>query len=106
MVQVTFVQADGEEQILDCAIGESLMESAVAANVDGILAECGGACSCATCHVILDEDWFEKAPQKSDLEEGMLEGALNVTAYSRLACQIPVSEELNGLRVTVPPSQF
>ena len=105
MPQVTFIQSDGSEQIVDGKNGQSLMELARDNDVDGILAECGGACACATCHVII-ETGNDKLPSAEELELAMLAGALNVTDTSRLACQIQVDDTLDGLRVRVPDSQF
>ena len=81
--------------------GLSLMEAALEAGVEGILAECGGACSCATCHVILDDDWHQRLGSPSELEEGMLEFSENVCERSRLSCQIDVTEEMDGMVVRV-----
>lgn len=81
--------------------GLSLMEAARDAGVEGILAECGGACSCATCHVILDDDWHQRLGSPSELEEGMLEFSENVCERSRLSCQIDVTEEMDGMVVRV-----
>lgn len=68
-----------------------------------IKAECGGACSCATCHVYVDENWFDKLPEKRDEEEDMLDGAIDVQDNSRLSCQIIMNPDLNGLKVTMAP---
>lgn len=81
--------------------GLSLMEAALEAGVEGILAECGGACSCATCHVILDDDWHQRLGSASELEEGMLEFSENACERSRLSCQIDVTEEMDGMVVRV-----
>jgi len=74
--------------------------------VPGIEAECGGACSCATCHVYVDEAWRDKVGPPSQMEEDMLDFAFDVRASSRLSCQIKVGEELDGLVVSVPEKQF
>ena len=106
MAKITFIEPDNTERIIDCATGQSVMEGAVAANVEGILAECGGACACATCHIVIEADPNSVLPEKSFQEAAMLEGALNVTEHSRLACQIEVVDALEGVRVRVPESQF
>jgi len=77
------------------------MEVAVAANVDGIDADCSGACSCATCHVKIRSDWFEIVGEAGELEASMIEFADDADEFSRLSCQIQVSEELDGLVVDV-----
>jgi len=82
------------------------MEAARKELVPGIEAECGGACSCATCHVYVEETWREKVGPPSQMEEDMLDFAFDVRESSRLSCQIKVSEELDGLVVSVPEKQF
>ena len=84
----------------------TVMEAARKELVPGIEAECGGACSCATCHVYVDEAWREKVGPPSQMEEDMLDFAFDVRASSRLSCQIKVNEELDGLVVNVPEKQF
>jgi ferredoxin, 2Fe-2S len=74
-------------------------------NVPGIDADCGGACACATCHVYVDEAWIGKTGTRSAMEESMLDFAEGVTENSRLSCQIKVTDELDGLKVTMPESQ-
>ena len=106
MVKITFAQLDGVEQIIEGTIGLSVMQAAVAEDVQGILAECGGACACATCHVVVDPVWAGSLSAMEDSEKMMLDGAKHVTEYSRLSCQIIISEELDGLKLTVPESQI
>ncbi len=84
----------------------TVMEAAVKNSVPGIEAECGGACSCATCHVYVDDEWREKTGQPDEMEEDMLDFAFDVRDSSRLSCQIKVSDELDGLVVHVPEKQF
>ena len=105
-VLVQFIQADGSTQLVEGDAGETLMKAAINAMVPGVLAECGGACICATCHVIVDPVWADKLPPKADDEEDMLEGVIDVTEYSRLACQIKLAPELDGLKVNVPEDQI
>jgi 2Fe-2S ferredoxin len=81
------------------------METAIRNSVPGIVAECGGACSCATCHVHVDEAWTEKVGPPSPMEEDMLDFAFDVRPTSRLSCQIKVSEGLDGLVVHTPQQQ-
>lgn len=106
MAKITFTQADGSQQIVEGNVGMTVMEVAKAENVPGIEAECGGACACATCHVYVDKDWVEKTGSLEEMEEDMLDFAFDVKDESRLACQIKVTDELDGLVVTVPAKQF
>ena len=103
MPKVTYIAFDGEETIVDAKEGMSVMQSAVNNGVDGIVAECGGACSCATCHVYVDEAWFEKLPA---MEKEMLDFVMSPQPTSRLSCQIKVTAELDGLVVNTPESQY
>jgi 2Fe-2S ferredoxin len=77
------------------------MEAAVDNGIDGILAECGGACACATCHAYIDEAWLARLPEMDDMEDAMLDSALERRKNSRLSCQIEITDELDGLVVTV-----
>ena len=106
MPQITFIEHNGSEHAVDANIGESLMEAAINNNVPGILAECGGACACATCHVIPDAEWVDMLPVRDEMEAGMLEGAIDPTPSSRLACQIEICEAYDGLRVCLPEYQI
>jgi 2Fe-2S ferredoxin len=105
MVQITFVEHDGTEHPIEAEAGLTLMEAAVSNAVPGIDAECGGACMCATCHVYVDELWRERLPAKTEDEESMLEFATAATESSRLGCQVPLTEEHDGLVVRIPDSQ-
>lgn len=106
MTQITFIDFEGTERQVDATNGDSLMEAATSNNVPGIDADCGGACACATCHVYIDENWVSVVGQPLELEAEMLEVAEDVRPNSRLACQVKVSDEMEGLRVTTPESQF
>ena len=106
MPKITFIQHDGKETVVDASVGVTVMEAAKLNLVDGIEAECGGACACATCHVYVAEDWVSKTGSASEMEEDMLDFAFDVKESSRLSCQIKVTEELDGLVVTVPEKQF
>jgi len=105
MTKITFVEADGTRHQVEAENGSTVMEAAIGAGVPGIVAECGGACTCATCHVYVDEDWSEKAGAPSDMEEDMLDFAFEVSPNSRLSCQITVKDELDGMVVLVPRQQ-
>jgi ferredoxin, 2Fe-2S len=106
MPKITFIQPDGTEQAVEGQLGMTVMETAKKNLVDGIEAECGGACACATCHVYVDEAWREKVGGPSEMEEDMLDFAFDVRPTSRLSCQIKVTDALDGLVVHVPEKQF
>lgn len=105
-MKVAFVQADGTRHEVEAEAGFSLMQAAVNNLVPGIDATCGGDCSCGTCHCYVDEKWLDRVNQKTDAESSMLEYALNVLPNSRLACQIILDEENDGLEVSLPASQL
>lgn len=104
-VKVTFVQDDGVEKVLETAdLDQSLMELGKSNGVDGILADCGGACACATCHVYVDDDWMDEVGPPDDIEAEMLDMVSDTAKpTSRLSCQIKLREALDGLKVTVAP---
>jgi 2Fe-2S ferredoxin len=106
MAKITFIQPDGTEQVVEAENGNTVMEVAKKNLVEGIEAECGGACACATCHVFVDEAWREKTGGPSEMEEDMLDFAFDVRPSSRLSCQIKVTDTLDGLIVRVPEKQF
>ena len=103
MPTVTFVQPDGTRQDVEAEIGYSVMEAAILNGIRGIEAECGGACSCATCHVHVDPDWLAKLPEMEPMEDAMLDAANDRQPNSRLSCQLEVTEDYDGLVVTVVP---
>lgn len=106
MPKVTYVSPDGTETTLDAREGDSVMETAVKNGVKGIVAECGGSCSCATCHVYVDEAYMDAVGEVNDLEDDMLDGALaERLPNSHLSCQIKMSNELDGLTVRIAPKQ-
>jgi len=100
-----FRDADGQVREVAAEIGASVMETAIANGVPGIDANCGGACSCATCHVFVAEDWLDKVGEPGPMEQGMLEFVDAAKPNSRLTCQIRVAEDLDGLVVTTPKEQ-
>jgi 2Fe-2S ferredoxin len=103
MPTVVYVQPDGSREKIEVPIGYSVMEGATINSVAGIEAECGGVCSCATCHVYIDPAWTDRLPAMEDLEDAMLDSANERRETSRLTCQISITEELDGLTVTVVP---
>ena len=105
MTSVTFIDAQGAARIVAADDGATLMETAVRNAIPGIEAECGGACACATCHVYVDEGWQDRLPPPQSMEEDMLDFAYDVRPNSRLACQIRIRPELDGLVVTTPERQ-
>lgn len=106
MPKITYIAFDGNETTVDAKEGMSVMQTAVNNGVDGIVAECGGACSCATCHVYVDEGWFDKLPEAQAMEKEMLDFVMSPEPTSRLSCQIKVTPELDGLVVRTPESQY
>ena len=106
MPKVTFVEHDETEHTVEVDSGKSLMAGAVEDGVPGILAECGGSCACATCHVYLDSEWEAKFPGPSELETGMLEGAIDPDDRSRLACQLILEDAHDGMQVQLPADQI
>lgn len=105
MPNVIFIEFNGSKHSVDAAVGQSLMKAAVSNSVPGIDAECGGACACATCHVYIAEDWISHVGNPVGNEKEMLDFANEVQSNSRLACQITVRADMDGLVVRMPESQ-
>ena len=105
MAKIIYVDHEGTERVVEATNGESVMEAAIKNSIPGIDADCGGACACATCHVYVEDGFMDKVGTPEDMEQSMLDFAENVQANSRLSCQISVSDELDGLKVTTPESQ-
>ena len=105
MAKITYIEYDGKTHTIEVANGLSVMEGAVQNNIPGIDADCGGSMACATCHVYVKEEWFNKLPKKEDGEEDMLDMAFEPKTSSRLSCQIMVSDQLDGLVVNLPEKQ-
>jgi len=105
MTKITYIEPGGSRIEVDAENGSTVMENAIMNGVTGIVAECGGACTCATCHVYVDPAWTEKVGGPSVMEEDMLDFAFDVRENSRLSCQIKVRDELDGLVVQVPTRQ-
>jgi 2Fe-2S ferredoxin len=106
MPKVTYVQPDGTPKTVAAPAGTTLMEAAIDNDVEGIVAECGGACSCATCHVYVDPEWLGKIPRPEAQEDGMLDCVLDRRDNSRLSCQIVLTDELDGIVVRVADEQI
>jgi 2Fe-2S ferredoxin len=105
MPQITFIDHTGEKRTVASDTGATVMEAAIKNGVPGVVAECGGACACATCHVYVDEAWTAIVGEPSHMEEDMLDFAFDVRPNSRLSCQIKVTDAMDGLTVTTPERQ-
>ena len=105
MAKITYIEYSGKRHTIEVQNGLTVMEGAVQNNIPGIDADCGGSMACATCHVYVKEEWFNKLPKKEDGEEDMLDMAYEPQKFSRLSCQLIVSDELEGLVVNLPAKQ-
>jgi 2Fe-2S ferredoxin len=105
MSKITYIENNGKEHKIEVSNGLTVMEGAVQNNISGIDADCGGSMACATCHVYVKEEWFNKLPKKEDGEEDMLDMAYEPNKFSRLSCQITVTDDLDGLIVELPTKQ-
>src|SRR5690554_549490 len=106
MGQITFIEHNGTTHVVEIAEGQTLMQTAVDNSIPGIDADCGGACACGTCHVIVDQDWIQSTGNINADEQGMLGLTPEKTDTSRLSCQVTVSEALDGLIVRLPEFQM
>ena len=106
MPTIIFIEHNGEKREVQAETGRSVMQAAVENAVPGIVADCGGSCSCGTCHGFIDERWLAKVPAVKSDEGSMLEGLIETQANSRLTCQIDVTPDLDGMIVRLPKSQF
>ena len=105
MPKITYIEHIGKSHTIDIPKGLSVMEGAIQNNIPCIDADCGGSMACATCHVYVKEEWFDKLPKKEDGEEDMIDMAYEPNKFSRLSCQLIVSDELEGLVVNLPEKQ-
>lgn len=105
MVNLIFRRSDGSEQKVEAQPGESVMEAAKRNDIDEIVAECGGSCACATCHVFFDAENFAITGPPSDIESSMLDFAAEPHENSRLSCQIQVEDHVDGLLILLPETQ-
>ena len=105
MSKITFKNNDGNSKTIDVENGLSVMEGAIQNDIPGIDADCGGSMACATCHVYVEENWFNKLTKAEDAEVDMIDMAYEPKKNSRLSCQLIVSDELDGLIVTTPEKQ-
>lgn len=102
---VKYIEFDGSENEAIVSVGTSVMQGALDNMIEGILAECGGSCACATCHCYVDENWLSVTGEAGNIEKDLLEGVTELKTNSRLSCQIEVTEEMDGLEVHLPASQ-
>lgn len=105
MVKIAYIEASGETRTVEARVGQTLMDAAVKNSIPGILADCGGACACATCLVYVDEAWRETTGEANDLERSMLEFSEDEDPRGRLSCQIKVTDDLDGLVLHMPLEQ-
>ena len=105
MAKITYIEHNGKSHTINVENGLTVMEGAVQNNLPGIDADCGGACACATCHVYVDEKWLSKLKEKENSEQDMLDVAYEPKPFSRLSCQLQVTDELDGLVVKMPLKQ-
>ena len=105
MTKITYIENDGKEHTVDVQNGLTVMEGAVQNDIPGIDADCGGSMACATCHVYVKDDWYNKLDEKSEGEDDMIDQAYDPKKNSRLSCQITVSDKIEGLIVHLPEKQ-
>ena len=106
MAKITYIENNGTSHTVDVAEGLTVMEGAVQNNIPGIDADCGGGMACATCHVYVKDEWFDKINKKSEGEDDMIDQAYEPKKSSRLSCQIQVCPEIDGLEVHLPGKQI
>ena len=105
MTKITYIENNGKEHTVDVQNGLTVMEGAVQNDIPGIDADCGGSMACATCHVYVKDDWYNKLDEKSEGEDDMIDQAYEPKKNSRLSCQITVSDKIEGLVVHLPEKQ-
>lgn len=105
MAKITYIEHNGKSHTVEVQNDLTVMEGAVQNDIPGIDADCGGACACATCHVYVEPEWFDKLPKIENAEEDMIDVAFEPNKFSRLGCQITVSDDLDGLVVKMPSKQ-
>ena len=105
MSKITYIDNQGNSKTIDVENGLTVMEGAIQNDIPAIDADCGGAMACATCHVYVEEKWFNKIPKADDAEIDMIDMAFEPKKNSRLSCQLVVTDELDGLVVTTPEKQ-
>jgi 2Fe-2S ferredoxin len=106
VAKVTYIEAGGAEHVVDVEAGFSVMQGAVGNGIPGIVAECGGNCACGTCRVYVDEAWRDRTGAPSQIEEETMESRDDPRVGKRLSCQIKMREDLDGLVVRMPETQY
>jgi len=105
MAKIKYIEHSGKEHEVEVSNGLTVMEGAVQNDIPGIDADCGGSMACATCHVYVKENWFSKLPEKQIGEDDMLDQAFEPNKFSRLSCQLSVTDDLDGLVLQLPSKQ-
>ena len=105
MAKITYIEHNGKSHTIEVSNGLSVMEGATQNNIPGIDADCGGGMACATCHVYVKEEWLDKLSKKEDGEDDRIDMAFEPNKFSRLSCQLIVSDEIDGLIVNLPEKQ-
>jgi ferredoxin, 2Fe-2S len=105
MPKIRFILHNGTEHTVEGGVGDSAMKTAVDNAIPGVIGDCGGNCSCATCHGYVDPAWLDKLTPISEDEAAILDGAMHVESNSRLTCQVKLSDELDGIVIRLPVSQ-
>ena len=105
MAKITYIEHNGKSHTIEVSNGLSVMEGVIQNNIPGIDADCGGGMACATCHDYVKEEWLDKLSKKEDGEEDMIDMAFEPNKFSRLSCQLTVSDEIDGLIVNLPEKQ-
>lgn len=106
MPVITFIDHQNNVHKVEAKSGNTIMQTALNNQIEGIVAECGGSCSCGTCHCYVDEQWLDKMPEVSSVESETLECAVGVKSNSRLSCQITVTDDMDGLVIRLPETQL
>ena len=106
MSKITYIESSGKSHTVDVKNGLTVMEGAIQNDIPGIDADCGGGMACATCHVYVKENWFDKINKKTEGEDDMLDQAYEPKKNSRLSCQIQISDDIEGLEVHLPEKQI
>ena len=105
MPKITYVENNGKSHTVEIDKGLTVMEGAIQNNIPGIDGDCGGSMALAKCHVYVKEEWYDKINEKSEGEDDMLDQAFEPNKFSRLSCQISVTDEIDGLIVDLPKKQ-
>lgn len=106
MPELIYIETNGTTHRVNAAPGQNLMQVALRNMVPGILGDCGGICSCATCHVMIDDAWLKRLPAMSETESFLIEGVPDAQPGSRLSCQVKVTDSIDGMVIRVPAEQF